>query len=106
MPNVIFAGSENFEVTYPVIVIGGGGCGLCAALAVRDSDEDVLLLEQDKSLLGTTAMSTGLIPASGTTDQQEKNINDTPEIFAADIMNKTKGFSLPWPLSYAHVRHA
>ena len=95
MPNVIFAGSENFEVTYPVIVIGGGGCGLCAALAVRDSDEDVLLLEQDKSLLGTTAMSTGLIPASGTTDQQEKNINDTPEIFAADIMNKTKGEANP-----------
>lgn len=90
MPQIDFNGPDKFEIAYPVIVIGGGGCGLCAALAVRDSAQEVLLLEQDKSLLGTTAMSTGLIPAAGTDDQKEKNIQDSPETFAADIMAKTK----------------
>jgi fumarate reductase flavoprotein subunit len=40
---------------------------------------------------GTTSMSTGLIPASGTPDQAAKGITDSPEIFCADIMRKTKG---------------
>lgn len=84
-------GPAQFEISYSVVVIGGGACGLCAALAVRDSGVSVLLLEQDKSLLGTTAMSTGLIPASGTDGQKLAGIEDSPEIFAADIMTKTKG---------------
>ena len=91
MAKVEFNGPDNFEFRYPVIVIGGGGTGLCAALAVRDTDQDVLILERDKSLLGTTSMSTGLIPASGTDDQKAQGIDDSPEIFAADIMKKTKG---------------
>jgi len=95
MANVDFNGPETFEFSYPVIVIGGGGTGICAALAVRDAEQDVLLLEQDKSLLGTTSMSTGLIPASGTDDQKSQGIDDSPEIFAADIMAKTNGEADP-----------
>ena len=95
MANIDRNGPSGFEVTYPVVVIGGGACGLCAGLAVRDSGVEVLLLEQDKSLLGTTAMSTGLIPASGTDDQKQAGIEDSPEIFAADIMAKTKGEADP-----------
>ena len=95
MANVNFNGPDSFEFRYPVIVIGGGGTGICAALAVRDADQDVLLLERDKSLLGTTSMSTGLIPASGTEDQKAQGIIDSPEIFASDIMMKTKGEADP-----------
>ena len=95
MKNLDFKDPEEFEFSYPIIVIGGGGTGLCAALAARDSGQDVLILEQDKSLLGTTSMSTGLIPAAGTEDQKAKGIDDTPEIFAADIMGKTKGEADP-----------
>lgn len=95
MANVDFTGPDTFEIKYPVVVIGGGGTGICAALAVRDAGLDVLLLEQDKSLLGTTSMSTGLIPASGTDSQKSRGIEDSPEIFAADIMAKTKGEADP-----------
>ena len=95
MANVDFNGPDSFEINYPVVVIGGGGTGLCAALAVRDAGLDVLLLEQDKSLLGTTSMSTGLIPASGTDSQKSRGIEDSPEIFAADIMAKTNGEANP-----------
>jgi fumarate reductase flavoprotein subunit len=79
------------EIAYPVIVIGGGGCGLTAALAARDSGVGVLVIERDPSPRGTTAMSTGLIPAAGTPDQLAEGIEDKPELLARDIVAKTKG---------------
>ena len=75
----------------PVIVIGGGGTGLCAALAVRDAGKDVFVIERDKQPLGTTSMSTGLIPAAGSKIQRAAGIEDTPELFAQDVVGKTKG---------------
>jgi len=48
-----------------VLVVGGGGCGLTAALSAQQAGAEVLVLERDASTLGTTAMSTGLIPAAG-----------------------------------------
>jgi fumarate reductase flavoprotein subunit len=77
--------------TYPVVIIGGGACGLTAALAARDAGADVLVLERDPGPRGTTAMSTGLVPAAGTSDQQAAGITDSPEIMAADITAKAKG---------------
>jgi len=74
----------------PVLVIGGGGCGLTAALAARDAGADVLVLERDRTPLGTTAMSTGLIPAAGSRAQREADIEDSPELFARDILAKAK----------------
>lgn len=84
----------------PVIVIGGGGTGLCAALAARDAGVDVLVIERDRQTLGTTAMSTGLIPACGSKIQQAAGIEDNAETFAGDIEAKTKG-----QVDHALVRH-
>ncbi|MFA3791130.1 FAD-dependent oxidoreductase [Aliiglaciecola sp. SL4] len=84
-----------FEITYPVVVIGAGACGLSAALAASDSGLDVLVLEQDKSPLGTTVMSTGLIPAAGTPEQLAAGITDSAEIFAKDIQRKAKNGADP-----------
>ena len=81
---VEFAGSVD------VLVIGGGGCGLSAALSAHEHGAEVLVLERDSSALGTTSMSTGLIPGAGSRFQKEKGIEDTPEIFTADILHKTK----------------
>ena len=89
--SVLQASKSRFEFSYPVVVIGGGGTGLCAALAASDNGAEVLILERDKTLLGTTAMSTGLIPASGTEDQKAKGIDDSPERFVSDVLGKTKG---------------
>lgn len=82
-------GEANFAGSVPVIVIGGGGCGLTAALAAQQAGAEVLVLERDASTLGTTAMSTGLIPAAGSRLQREKGIVDSPELFAHDIIAKT-----------------
>ncbi|MEL7197783.1 MAG: FAD-dependent oxidoreductase [Pseudomonadota bacterium] len=82
---------HSFEFSVSVIVIGGGGCGLAAALAASDGGAEVLVLERDPKLWGTTSMSTGLIPAAGTPEQDAAGIEDDPQRFAADIVRKTKG---------------
>ncbi|HWU03767.1 MAG TPA: FAD-dependent oxidoreductase [Novosphingobium sp.] len=84
-----------FELSFPVVIVGGGGTGLAAALAACDAGVEALVLERDDTLLGSTAMSTGLIPAAGTPEQAEQGIVDSPDIFVADIMAKTKGKTDP-----------
>lgn len=86
---------QNFDLTVPVVIIGAGGCGLSAALAAADAGVDVLVLERDPRVAGTTAMSTGLIPASGTPEQAALGIEDGPERFRDDILRKTKGRTDP-----------
>lgn len=85
---VLQANEREFEVTIPVLVVGAGACGLCAGLAARDGGAEVLLIERDPSPIGTTGMSTGLIPAAGTPEQRERGIEDSPALFAGDIMKK------------------
>lgn len=85
-------GPVTFEYTIPVVIVGGGACGLTAALAAREAGADVLLLEREPSCSGTTAMSSGLIPAAGTRAQREAGIaDDDPALFAADLCKKTQG---------------
>lgn len=74
-----------------VLVVGGGGCGMCAALAARDAASDALVLERESTPLGSTAMSTGLIPASGTRFQEVNGVQDSTEKFIKDIVKKTQG---------------
>jgi fumarate reductase flavoprotein subunit len=85
----------QFVGTVPVVIIGGGGCGLTAALAAAGRGAEVLVIERDATPLGTTAMSTGLIPGVGSKLQKARGIEDSPEIFAADIMKKARGQTDP-----------
>jgi fumarate reductase flavoprotein subunit len=75
----------------PVVIVGAGGTGLSAALAAADLGAEVLVIERDPTPLGSTAMSTGLIPAAGTPEQASEGIDDSPERFTRDILSKTKG---------------
>src|SRR3954452_103454 len=85
----------DFPVTVPVLVIGSGACGLTAALAAHDAGAAVLVLERDRVPRGSTALSSGFIPAAGTRFQRDKGIDDSPALLAADIMAKNKGRSSP-----------
>ncbi|WP_426958638.1 FAD-dependent oxidoreductase [Muricoccus radiodurans] len=82
---------EGYDVTMPVVVVGAGAAGLCAALAVRERGADVLVLERDPVPRGSTALSAGLVPAAGTRWQREAGIEDSPALFARDIMAKAEG---------------
>jgi fumarate reductase flavoprotein subunit len=86
---------DEFEFRVPIVVIGAGGCGLTAALAAHQGGAEVLVLERDSTPLGTTAMSTGLIPGAGTRFQRQRGIDDSPELFAADIVEKCRGETDP-----------
>lgn len=88
---VLLTDDTTFDLSFPAIVVGAGGTGLAAALALRDAGVDVLVIERDPTPLGSTAMSTGLIPAAGTPEQAAAGIDDSAERFADDIMAKTKG---------------
>ncbi len=84
-----------FELSFPIVIVGGGGTGLTAALAASDAGVETLVIERDSTPLGSTAMSTGLIPAAGTPEQAAAGIDDSPDRFVADIMAKTKGSTDP-----------
>ena len=61
-----------------VIVVGGGGTGVAAAIGARSRGASVVLLEKNETLGGTTARSIGSISATQTSDQRRMGITDTP----------------------------
>jgi fumarate reductase flavoprotein subunit len=75
----------------PVVIVGAGACGLTAALALGRAGIECVVLERDASPAGSTALSSGFVPAPGTLAQQRQGISDSPERFAADILAKSAG---------------
>jgi fumarate reductase flavoprotein subunit len=47
---------------YDVIVIGGGGAGMCAAIEAHDAGARVLLIEAAKQLGGSIALPRRRVP--------------------------------------------
>lgn len=82
---------SGFEFSVDVLVMGGGMAGAVAALAAHDAGAQVLLVERDARPMGTSGMSMGVFCAAGTRAQAELGIEDSGEIFLADIMAKTHG---------------
>lgn len=78
-----------------VAVVGAGACGLTAALALGDAGVECLLAERDDSPAGSTALSSGFIPAAGTRWQRDAGVDDGPAAFAADIQAKARGRAAP-----------
>lgn len=93
--SVLPAEGVAFETHVPVAVIGAGACGLIAALAAHDRGAEVVIFERDASPSGSTALSSGLIPAAGTRFQREKGIADSPALLLADIQRKAHGQADP-----------
>ena len=83
------------EIEIDTLIIGGGAAGLTAALAACEAGNSVLIAERETILSGSTALSSGLIPAAGTAIQSEQSIQDTADIFYSDIMAKNKNKANP-----------
>ncbi|MEU1980353.1 FAD-dependent oxidoreductase [Nocardia sp. NPDC019395] len=72
---------------FDVIVIGGGGAGLAAAVSAAQDGASVLLFESERELGGSTQLSAGLFTAAGTSVQRALGIEDSPEKFFQHYMD-------------------
>jgi succinate dehydrogenase/fumarate reductase flavoprotein subunit len=69
---------------YDVIVVGGGGSGLAAAVSAAEHGARVLMLEKNPYLGGTTGIAVGSFTASRTSYQRRAGIDDNPRDHEAD----------------------
>lgn len=68
-----------------VLVVGGGGAGLSAALSAARCGAKTLVIEKNPTLGGTTAMSVGSITATRTALQRKAGIEDSPDAHYEDM---------------------
>ena len=70
---------------WDVVVVGGGGAGLAAAITAAEMGRTVILVEKADTLGGSTALSIGSITAAGTPDQKAAGVVDTAAEHLADM---------------------
>lgn len=79
-----------------LVIIGGGGAGLVAAIQARELGATVLVLEKSARCGGTTSVSGGLIQASATPYQREAGIlGDNPETHYRFWLEQSEGIADP-----------
>jgi fumarate reductase flavoprotein subunit len=93
--SVVIDPQRRFELHVPVVIIGAGACGLIAALAAHDAGAEVLVLERDEQPSGSTALSSGFIPACATRFQRDRGVQDSVDLMTADIQRKNHGEADP-----------
>lgn len=70
--------------TFDVVVVGGGGSGLAAAVSAAEHGLSVLLLEKQPQLGGTTAIAVGSFTANRTRYQRKAGLDDSVEAHDED----------------------
>lgn len=73
------------ETITDVVVVGGGGAGLAAAIEAARFGAKVVLLEKNPSLGGSTAWSVGSISVSNSPHQRKHSIQDLPDDHFEDL---------------------
>lgn len=68
-----------------ILVIGGGGSGITAAIFARKHGANVVLLEKFHELRGSTGLSIGSITATGTQLQASAGVHDSTEAHFEDM---------------------
>jgi fumarate reductase flavoprotein subunit len=89
------AAAPEFSGTVPVLIIGGGACGLTAALTLKGAGVECVVLERDAVPQGSTALSSGFIPACGTRWQREIGVADSVDLLVADVQHKNHDEARP-----------
>lgn len=74
------------ESDYDVMVIGGGGAGMAAAIAAAEAGARTCLIEASDRLGGATALAGGLLFVGGSAQQAERGIVDDADGMFREIM--------------------
>ena len=78
------SGDDPVELSADVVVLGGGGAGMAAALRAMDFGKTVLLVEKNDILGGNTARSEGHVLIGGSAYQESLGVEDNPETMRND----------------------
>jgi fumarate reductase flavoprotein subunit len=89
------ADSLLWDIEVDVLVIGAGGCGLVASLAVAEKGAKVFVVEKEKAAGGNTSLSQAMVPAAGTRFQNALGVDDSIELMTEDILKKNESQSDP-----------
>ena len=76
---------ELADATYDVIVLGGGGAGLSAAIEARAAGKNVVLVEKMSYCGGNTLLSYAELACPNNWLQQKEGIEDSVEKFATEM---------------------
>jgi fumarate reductase flavoprotein subunit len=71
---------------YDLIILGGGLAGMCAAVEAGEQGANVLLLEKQDELGGSTVLSSGYMAFAGTDMQEQAGIVDSTESLLKDLI--------------------
>ena len=99
------AKAKNADMKTDVVVVGGGGAGIAAALSAAEKGAHVILIEKMGALGGATQLSAGIIPAVGTKQQKDAGIEDNNDWFARDIL-RPSNYSVRRDLVYTVVENS
>ena len=65
MSTVTITADEKFTAETPLLIVGAGAAGLCAALAAKEAGVDAVLIERDAVSAGSTAAPVTLTAWNG-----------------------------------------
>jgi fumarate reductase flavoprotein subunit len=85
---------------FDVIVVGGGGAGLSAAIEAKEAGASVMVLEADTRLGGATGASAGVFYAANTSVQKARGIEDSADAMFDYVMAINQ-----WALKPDIIRH-
>ena len=80
------APKDEKTVETDIVIIGGGGAGMAAAIMAHQAGMNFVILEKMPYVGGNTTKATGGMNAAETHYQKEQGIEDSKALFAADTM--------------------
>lgn len=87
---------KKWDKVTDVVVVGGGGAGLMAAIEAYDAKAKVLVFDRAATLrTSATNICGGGFSAAGTRAQKEKGIKDSPDLFYKDLLAYGQNQNIP-----------
>lgn len=97
---------NGWDMETDVVVAGGGLAGYCAAHAAAEAVAQVLLLEKQPEIGGSSVLSAGILALARTDMQKAAGIDDSPRKLLADLKMaapETPVTAYAWPGRWAPV---